>query len=121
MAQHRMLAYLSLALIAALGFSAALSGCRTKGLPDSFAQCLTQNGAAMYGTDWCPHCQSQKKLFGESFQYINYTDCDYNKETCDARNITGYPTWYIGGKPYEGEQTAQELSLRTDCELASQP
>ena len=30
---------------------------------DSFAQCLTDDGVKMYGAWWCPHCQSQKKLF----------------------------------------------------------
>jgi len=28
-----------------------------------FAKCLTQKGAKMYGTFWCPHCQNQKKEF----------------------------------------------------------
>ena len=29
----------------------------------------------MYGAYWCPHCQAQKKVFGESFQYVPYVEC----------------------------------------------
>ena len=33
---------------------------------DEFAQYLTEQGVIMYGTEWCPHCQNNKKLFGNS-------------------------------------------------------
>ena len=35
---------------------------------DTFAKCLTENNATMYGTEWCSHCKAQKELFGKSFQ-----------------------------------------------------
>ena len=33
---------------------------------DSFAQCLTDEGAIMYGTDWCSFCKQQKALLVEA-------------------------------------------------------
>src|SRR3989344_3569664 len=35
---------------------------------DPFAQCLTDNGAKMFGAYWCPHCSDQKKMFGSSWK-----------------------------------------------------
>ena len=43
---------------------------------DGFAQCLTDAGATMYGTEWCHICKDQKELFGASFKNINFVDCD---------------------------------------------
>jgi len=58
----------------------------------SLALCLTQKGVIMYGTERCPHCQNQKKLFGDAFSSIHYVDCDLSPAQCQAANITGYPT-----------------------------
>jgi len=44
----------------------------------------------MYGTATCGHCLTQKKLFGESFQYITYVDCILAPTMCS--NISGTPT-----------------------------
>ena len=41
---------------------------------DSFAQCLTDNGAVMYGTYWCSYCNAQKGDFGDAFIYFNGKD-----------------------------------------------
>ena len=71
----------------------------------------------MYGTDWCPHCKDQKKLFGNSFQYIDYIDCDWNKEDCREAGIKGYPTWIINGEKYAGEQELDRLASLMGCEL----
>ena len=84
---------------------------------DAFAQCLTEKGVVMYGTEWCPHCKEQKKQFGKSFEYVNYVDCDAYDEVCASEGITGYPTWKIGIAAYPGTQTLQKLSLLSDCPL----
>ena len=104
---------LSVTTILVLLFAA---GCSQKATPE-FAKCLSEKGLAMYGTDWCTHCQSQKKMFGAAFEYVNYTDCDYHKEECAALGIDGYPTWIVDGKPLAGEKTLGELSLISDCPL----
>lgn len=85
---------------------------------DAFAQCITEAGAAMYGADWCPHCQNQKKMFGSSFEYVNYVECEQNKEACLQAGIRGYPTWkFQDGTEQSGEMTLMQLSQKTDCPL----
>ncbi len=77
---------------------------------DEFAKYLTEQGVKMYGTEWCSHCKNQKKLFGSSFQYIDYIDCDKNRNECTIAGVTGYPTWKINGQDYPGEQSIERLA-----------
>jgi hypothetical protein len=84
---------------------------------DSFAECLTENGVIVYGTEWCHVCQNQKALFGKSFSYINYKDCDSVKEECADAGVEGYPTWQIDGTNYPGLQSLERLASLTDCSL----
>jgi hypothetical protein len=89
---------------------------------DDFAQCLTQDGVKMYGAWWCPHCQNQKKLFGNSFEYLTYVECSTASksmnQTCKDDGIEGYPTWALGdGTRLSGEQSLQTLSEKSGCEL----
>ena len=84
---------------------------------DGFAQCLTDKGAKMYGTEWCSHCKSQKEMFGNSFQHINYIDCDKQSYLCQSAGVQGYPTWEIDGELYPGEQSFEELSLYSGVEF----
>ncbi len=91
---------------------------------DTFGQCLTDAGAKFYGAYWCPHCQAQKKVLGNS-KKIPYVECstpDQKNQTpiCIEKKITGYPTWiYADGSIADGEQTLQELSDKTSCALPS--
>ena len=77
---------------------------------DEFAKYLTDQGVKMYGTEWCPHCKNQKKVFGDSFQYIDYIDCDKESNACSVANIGGFPTWKINGENYPGEQSLERLA-----------
>lgn len=105
--------FLSIILI-----SLTISGCAKKPSKyDTFAQCLTEKGATMYGTEWCSHCQNQKKTFGKSFQYINFVDCDFNSGECLRNGIRGYPTWMINETKYTGEQPLFRLASLTNCKL----
>ena len=85
---------------------------------DNFAKCLSEKGVAMYGASWCSHCQNQKKLFGSSWQYVNYVECAAGSgqaQACKQKGITGYPTWDISGELLPGEITLQALSEKTGC------
>jgi hypothetical protein len=82
-----------------------------------FAQCLTEEGAVMYGTYWCSHCKAQKEDFGDSFQYVNYVECTEDKLKCVENGIEGFPTWIIDGRKYPGVQPMERLALLTQCEL----
>lgn len=90
---------------------------------DSFAQCITSKGMAMYGAYWCPHCLDQKNMFGTSVEYINYTECslpDNAGETaeCKAAGIQSYPTWQMpDGRKVPGELSLQEISTISGCTL----
>ena len=84
---------------------------------DTFAKCLNESGLIMYGTEWCPHCKNQKALFGSSFEFVNYIDCDANKAECDKNAITGFPTWKFEGEKFEGVQSLEKMGAITGCEL----
>ena len=90
---------------------------------DEFAACLTDNGAVMYGADWCNNCQAQKKMFGKSFKnYIEYVQCDITPEACEVEGIEGYPTWkkHVGDTSILVGRGVQPLDILADafsCEL----
>ena len=107
-------------LIGLLASAVVLTGCTNDTTNtanvDDFAKCVTTAGAKMYGTETCPHCQSQKALFGESFQYINFTDCIATPNACSG--IDRVPTWeFADGVKEVGEKTFAELATKTNCEL----
>jgi len=90
---------------------------------DELAACITQAGAVMYGTDWCPHCQEQKALFGKSFKNVAYVNCDANQQLCVEKEIEGYPTWIIQsaeGEPVRlaGATPLAQLANQTGCSLS---
>lgn len=91
---------------------------------DGFAQCLTDQGVVMYGAYWCPHCQNQKKEFGNAFRYVTYVECAQPgnprqmTETCRQVGIEGYPTWRRSdGQMIAGEQSLGQLAEFSGCEL----
>ena len=95
-----------------------LAGCQKgPGEYDTFAQCLTEKNVTMYGTDWCPHCKNQKALFGNSFQYVDYVNCEINKVACQKAGVRGYPTWIIKGESFSGTQGLATLSVKSGCEM----
>ena len=104
------------AVVASAGFLYSMPSA-SSGEDSSFAQCLTDKGAIMYGTDWCSYCKKQKAMFGESFRDIDYRNCDTVGEECSQAGIRGYPTWVIGGKNYPGVRSFEELGSLTGCEL----
>jgi hypothetical protein len=90
---------------------------------DAFAQCLGSKGAKMYGAYWCPHCETQKELFGSSFQYAPYVECGVKgsrapSQVCVDANVKHYPTWvFADGARVEGEHSLEFLSQETGCAL----
>jgi hypothetical protein len=99
-------------------FSLLLVACSSgPGKYNTFAQCLTEKEAVMFGTEWCSHCQNQKREFGKSFGHIMFIDCDKNGEECLANGVRSYPTWKIDGEYYTGEQSLERLAYLSDCEL----
>ncbi len=86
---------------------------------DQLAKCLTSNGAKMFGASWCGHCNNQKKMFGESWKYVNYVECSLadgsQSKECEEAGIEAYPTWIINGHHYLGEQSLEDLRQLSGC------
>ena len=82
----------------------------------ALAEQLAKTGAKFYGTDWCPHCQEQKRLFGASANRLPYVECSphgrYGPEApaCAAAHVQRYPTWMIKGRRIEGLLTLKQLA-----------
>jgi len=94
-----------------------ISACTSTGKYNGFAQCLTEKEIVMYGTEWCSHCKAQKAMFGKSFEFVNYVDCDKDRSECLINGVRGYPTWKIDGELYPGEQKLEKLASLSGCEL----
>ncbi len=91
---------------------------------DEFAKCLTEKGVKFYGAYWCPRCADQKKLFGNSMQYIDYIECaipggDKGVQTaiCQKEKIESYPTWEINGQKTIGVLQLSYLASVTGCNI----
>lgn len=107
-------------VLAVLGLAAYFLSRNTTGKTiqnlDSLALCLSDK-AVMYGASWCPHCQNQKAMFGDSWSSINYVECTEQADKCDKAGVKGYPTWIILGKSYSGEKSLSELAQLAGCEI----
>lgn len=107
-----------LLFVIALGSWFLFSGKKAEGQYDEFAQCLTDKGVVMYGADWCPHCQNEKKAFGSSFEQVKYVECPDNPQLCLEKGIERYPTWMMhDGRKLVGEQGPEKLSRESGCPL----
>ena len=89
---------------------------------NGFAQCLKDTGATFYGAFWCPHCQSQKKLFGASASLLPYVECSNPDQSqnkiCNDAGIKDYPTWqFADGSRIPGEVKLETLAEKTGCVL----
>lgn len=96
---------------------------KSQGSLDYFAKCLTQKGVKFYGAFWCPHCQAEKRLFGESEKYLNYIECSNadqtQNETCSKAKIESYPTFeFSNGERVTGEVSLDDLSAKTGCSIS---
>jgi parvulin-like peptidyl-prolyl isomerase len=89
---------------------------------DDFAKCLSDAGATMFGVYWSPHTTQQKDIFGLSFEFIEYVECDSEGENaqperCENAGITTYPTWIIDEDEYKGLQSLSVLGMKSGCEV----
>jgi len=80
------------------------------------AEHLTKEGAVMYNAYWCPHCHDQKEMFGkEAAEKLNLVECakdgfQNKRALCEAKGITGFPTWEINGSIDSGVKSLKELA-----------
>jgi hypothetical protein len=91
-----------------------LSGCQNN--YDEFAQCITSKNISMAGTSWCGHCRTQKEMFGNSFQYIDFHDCDEERQWCINAGVEAYPAWILeDGTVILGVQSISKLERLSGC------
>jgi len=125
----------TLAILSLIVAVTALAGCEPKGgtgttgttasKTTEIAKCLTEKGVIFYGAYWCPHCQDQKKLFGDDMKYITYVECDPkgengNPEACKKAGVERYPSWYFPGQGIEtGTQKPEALAIKANCAAPS--
>ena len=112
------------ALILVVGIVWLIATPGKPGKYDGFAQCIKDAGnVTFYGAFWCPHCQNQKKIFGNSSRYLPYVECSTpdgkgQLQVCKDKNIKGYPTWHFAdGSVESGEVSLAKLSEKTGCDL----
>ncbi len=80
------------------------------------AKHLEAEGVVMYSAYWCPHCHEQKEIFGkEAVSNLVIIECaidgvNNQRELCERKGITGYPSWEINGQLESGIQSLEELA-----------
>jgi hypothetical protein len=83
-----------------------------------FAKCLSAKGFVLAGTNWCSHCKEQKALFGNSFQFIDFKNCDVSAEWCRSAGVRAYPTWITpDGAKLTGVKSLSALSQLSGCSM----
>ncbi len=91
---------------------------------DTFAKCLSDKKALMYGAFWCENCAKQKDLFGSSFKNVTYRECAVmgaprqQTDECKYLQIRKYPTWiFSDNERRQGVQSLESLADKTGCKL----
>jgi glutaredoxin len=109
-------AIVAVAAVVVYYIGAFLTGRATEvGNYDDLAKCLTDKGAVMYGSKYCGHCENQKELFGNSFQYITYVECTEQTQLCQENGVRAVPAWKINGELHVGFKSLDELALMVGC------
>lgn len=97
--------------------------------PALLAECLSNSGWVMFGSETCSACRAQRKLFGDAFGTIASIECNphsNNAQTdlCLKYKVKKTPTWIkIEGpldkqqeiKRIESFQLLTDLAQQTDC------
>jgi thiol-disulfide isomerase/thioredoxin len=119
-------------LLVGIGAAVFLNGGTAPAGPgayDDFAKCLADKGLVFYGAFWCPHCQAQKKMFGNSTKYLPYIECstpDGNGQTqiCKDKGVESYPDWrmpdgtkILNDDPGGGGVKLETLAAKSGCAL----
>jgi len=110
-------------IIIALVIGYAVYESQQPGQYDELAQCINDSGATFYGAFWCPHCQSQRAMFGKSEALLPYVECstpDRQSQlpVCNEAGVQTYPTWeFAGGERLEGVQQIETLAAQAGCAL----
>ena len=84
----------------------------TPDTPEEIAKCIGGH-SVLYVQFGCHACETQKKMFGENYKYMDVIDCFFEGDRCSEIEAT--PTWDIDGKKYKGVQSIEKLKELTGC------
>ena len=84
----------------------------SNGVSKETTLCIAGN-STLYIQLGCHACETQEKMFGNNYQYLNTVDCFYDRDKCSDIQYT--PTWIINEEKYTGVQTIEELKELTGC------
>ncbi len=82
----------------------------------TLAKHLQSKGVVMYSAYWCPHCHEQKEIFGQAaVKNLVIIECaidgrNNQRDLCESKGITGYPSWEIKGEIESGIQSLEQLA-----------
>jgi thiol-disulfide isomerase/thioredoxin len=84
-----------------------------------FNECLAEKGIVIYGSEWCPACQSLVETLGGYDKVKSvYVECNTNPQRCANEAKTEYiPEIQFNGEVYKGQKTIQALSSLTNCPM----
>ena len=92
-----------------------------------FANCITNNGWAMYSSFTCSACRAQRELFGQTAVHLKIIECNPHAphtqvEQCLKNNIRHTPTWVMEKNGIEinrskGYKKLKDLASMTECNL----
>ena len=103
---------ITLAIILGVIILSAIILSRGNGISKETAMCIGQN-SELYVQLGCHACETQEKLFGNNYQYLNVIDCWFEQEKCTEIKAT--PTWIIKGEKYVGIKSIEKLKELTGC------
>jgi len=89
---------------------------------DRFAQCLTNKNITMYGSIGCSHCQRVKDTLGDSFQYIQYYECNprapnNHAKICYEKNVQAFPGWELKDNNFFYSSSLKQVAEKAGCAL----
>lgn len=99
-------------IIAVIILAVILMNKSSGGISKKTTICIANN-SKVYVQLGCHACENQEKLFGDTYQYLNVTDCFYERDKCS--DIQATPTWIINEKKYVGVQSLEKLKELTGC------
>ena len=80
------------------------------------AECMTANGAVVYGSRGCSITRKQMALFEEGARHLNYVDCNDHRDQCSQNRIDYYPTWICKNERLEGSYPPDFLARFAGCD-----
>lgn len=85
-----------------------------KEVEKDLAKCIGKN-SELYLKLGCSACKTQEEIFGKNYNYLNSTDCFYEREKCLNAEIEYTPTWIINEEKIIGVQSIEQLKELTGC------